>query len=310
MGRVTVDGRAGTSSSRSRSSAVSVQWAAARSAIVVTDAVSAAAIPAIRVFSIPERRFRSRSSPQVSRDRDAATDVEGARARWPAELVRRQRRQVRAEGGCVRREPAHGLAGVGVEPHARSARGRAASATGWMVPSSWFACWTDARSVPGARTSAAKRSRSTDRLRRRGRPAPRTRPTERVRDAAHGRMLDGADHVGTQLADGADTAPDREGDRFGAAGGEHDLVGLSPDRGGDLLASVVEQRAGRTARGVDRAGRRTNRGRRRRPRATGSNGVAEAESRYRSATIAGPEYRAGPGAYGVAGSRPRRSTAV
>ena len=89
-----------------------------------SDTRSAAAIAAMPgVFSMPDRRLRSRSSPQgYAVSPTPRRTYRRAHSGGPAELVRGTRQQVDPEGLDVDRQPPDRLAGVGVEPDLGLAR--------------------------------------------------------------------------------------------------------------------------------------------------------------------------------------------
>ncbi len=130
---------------------------------------------------------------------------------------------------------------------------RAASATCWSVPSSWFACWTLASSVPGRANlgGVAIHVQATVGVHGDHHDLEAV-ALEHVAHASDRWMLRRADHdARAQLADGAHAAPDRECDRLGAAGGEDELVRLRVDRLGHHAARVVDQASCLSSGAVD-----------------------------------------------------------
>ena len=294
----------GTSASRSRSSAVADHMRAASSAIVARAASQRRRHP-----RDPGRVLHPRAplalavvAARVGRDPHPAPDVEGPHARRPAELVPRQREQVDVERLHVDRQPAHGLAGVGVEADpglTAEARGLADLLHRPDLVVRVLDAREEGRGGAHLRGEAIEVDAPVDV----GRDDHDLEPValEDVADAAHGRVLDrGHDDPRPELALRADPAPDRERHRLGAAGREHDLVGLRAEGGGDPRAPVLEllargaagpmhgHRVARPREGVDhRLGRLGAQRRRRRgvEEDVGGHGVAQ----------------------GVAGSRSRRN---
>ena len=235
----------GTSAAmRSRRRPVSVQSRAARSAMSASDAVSAAAIDgdARRVLHARSPLALAVVAARVRGDAHAAPDVERADARRPAELVGREREQVDLERLDVHREPADRLAGVGVEPDVRLAR-QAGGLGDLLQRAELVVRVLDAREQRAGRADLGgvpvhvDASVGVDRHHHDLEPVA----LEHVAHAADRGMLRRADHdAGAQLADRAHAAPDRERDRLGAAGREHELVRLRVDRPATTLARVVD----------------------------------------------------------------------
>ena len=212
-------------------------------------------MPAIPgVFSMPARRFRSRSSPlgygvsSTPRRMYSAPAPGGPPNLCPDRLSR----STPSASTSIGSRPAVCAASVwNRTPAARASR--AASPTCCIVPVSWLACCSVAIVVPGTRTAAAKRSRST-------RPCPShgtVDDLEAVRgqtsaDAEDRRVLDLARHDATsRVAPGVRDAPDPERHRLRAAGCERDLVGLGADRARHDAPRILEERPRRAAGSVD-----------------------------------------------------------
>ena len=208
---------------------------------------------------------------RIGGDADPASHVQRADPGRAAELVRRAARAGRRSSACdVDGEPPHGLARVGVEPHACLAR----------EPRRLADLLHRAQLVVGVLHAGQQRARACGPPRRsdRGRPV-RTPSTgtsiisnPSLCSALHTPPTAGCSTAPTTIRvpssrTARDAAPDRQGDRFGAARREDDLVGLGAERVGDGLAST---RRGASAprdpaRGCG-ADRRRCRGRRRTPR--------------------------------------------
>ena len=183
------------------------------------------------------------------------TDPHRGTSRY-TELVPGEGEEVRAQRRHVDRQPAHRLARVRVEAHAGfpGEPGR----LGHLLQRSEL--------VVGVLQARQERAGAADL----NREAVEVRPPRPVRrdhrdlepigvehaaDPPHGGVFDGAhDDPVAQLAPRSCGSPDREGDRLGAARREDDLIGLRSHFPTDRHPCVVDDRASRAGRSVDRQG--------------------------------------------------------